>query len=78
MNAIVTALMPLLITAATVVLAMLTIALRRDSRLTVGVTFVGVALAFVSLVPSMIADVSATSQSAICSWSTAWRASRWR
>ena len=53
------ALMPLLITAATVVLTMLTIALRRDHRLTVGVTFVGVALAFVSLVPG-VAEDSAT------------------
>lgn len=60
MNEIVAALMPLLITAATVVLAMLTIALRRAHGLTVGVTFIGIALAFVSLVPSMTADVSAT------------------
>ena len=57
-NAIVTALMPLLITAATVVVAMLTIALRRDHRLTVGVTFAGIALAFLSLVPSALAQDS--------------------
>lgn len=59
MNPIATALMPLLITAATVVVAMLTIALRRDHGLTVGVTFVGVALAFASLVPAWIAEDSA-------------------
>ncbi len=60
MNATVVALMPLLVTAATVVVAMLAIALRRDHRLTAGVTFAGMAAAFASLVPTWIAGDAAT------------------
>jgi len=52
---------PLLITAATIVIAMLAIAIRRNKRLVAGISMIGVSAALVALLPAVLAgDTSAT------------------